>query len=465
MANNTENPLAEEPERDAAAGSEKQPEEAPSLRGQGWDILVGGEEHAALMGGSDPFDMYTPDDAEADAVLTGGAGRQPTSAGDEPPPEEIFWDRGRGAEAAEPSPVEGEAEPPPRDLSPEELGRIPTQPQPTAGGVPPAPIEVPPLAWEEMLTPPRRTTAPSAPTREETIPFGEMAGGAAPTVVPEAPAYAVERARIYDPFERVIPTPAPPAPELEASKDLTEKLITQERLDALWNEINETYNLAISSVRGDFHTTESALADLKKAREMLLAGLENFDNAEELVKRVKARLRLEEKVRQWSRTRGTWLGIYLVVWLLLLSTLSLLTNRIDTIAQQFVPAWLAAAFLPGLFGGLGGVVGALWVLIKHIARERDFDPLHTPWYVTNPFLGFALGVITYLLLRASSGLLGADPQVLEGTAPGLYALCVIVGFNQNVLWALVDRVIKAILPAEEITPATEEWEEASSRSE
>lgn len=465
MANDTENPRAEEPEHGVTAGGEEQPEEVPSLRGMGWDILVGGEEHATLMGGADPFDMRTPEDAEADAILTGGTGRQPASTGDEPSPEEVFWDRGRGAEAAEPSPAEEAGGPPPRDLSPEELGRVPAQPQPAAGGVPPAPIEVPPLSWEEMLTPPSRTTAPSAPAREETIPFGEMAGGAAPAVIPGASAYAVERARIYDPFERVVPSPPPSAPELEASKDLTEKLITQERLDALWNEINETYNLAISGVRGDFRTTESALADLKKAREMLLAGLENFDNAEELVKRVKARLRLEEKVRQWSRTRGTWLGIYLVLWLLLLSSLSLLTNRIGTIAQQFVPAWLAAAFLPGLFGGLGGVVGALWVLIKHIARERDFDPLHTPWYVTNPFLGFALGVITYLLLRASGGLLGADPQVLEGTAPGLYALCVIVGFNQNVLWALVDRVIKAILPAEEITPATEEWEEASSRSE
>ena len=31
-------------------------------------------------------------------------------------------------------------------------------------------------------------------------------------------------------------------------------------------------------------------------------------------------------------------------------------------------------------------------------------------------------------------------------SPGLYALCVIVGFNQNVLWSLVDRVVDAILP-------------------
>ena len=31
----------------------------------------------------------------------------------------------------------------------------------------------------------------------------------------------------------------------------------------------------------------------------------------------------------------------------------------------------------------------------------------------------------------------------------LYLLCAIVGFNQNVLWQLISRVMKAILPEEQ----------------
>ena len=55
-----------------------------------------------------------------------------------------------------------------------------------------------------------------------------------------------------------------------------------------------------------------------------------------------------------------------------------------------------------LFGGMGATIGALWVLNKHIVKKRDFDPIHTPWYVTNPFMGLMLGIITYLVVRVGS---------------------------------------------------------------
>jgi hypothetical protein len=173
------------------------------------------------------------------------------------------------------------------------------------------------------------------------------------------------------------------------------------------------------------------------------------------VKEIKSRLRLEEKVRQWSGTRGAWLATYLVMWFVLLSLSSLATNRVTSTAAAFVPDWMTATWLPGLFGGLGGVIGALWVLNKHITKCRDFDPIHTMWYITNPILGIALGVVTYLLVRGG-GWLGAKLLTTSGDfvmTPALtitlVVLCVIVGFNQNVLWSLVDRFVKAIVPSED----------------
>nr|MBN1228957.1 hypothetical protein [Anaerolineae bacterium] len=463
---NADNPFDEFDQPDSNAE-----EESLSLDGRGWDILVGGEEHAHTVGGEDPFDSQ---DANAELGETLPTGESPFGA----MPSDAFYDRGRGEETPVPPEIsEAATSQPPRDLSPQDMGRhtpmaVPTQPDTVDMGI--EGFETPPVSLGELTTPPAglpadlgTATQPATPFASEAdvMPFGSR--GISPfetpapgTGTPTTPAKKRDFSRPYDPFEEEMPLrdfkdEYPPKGELE------KQLITRERIDALWDEINETYATVIDDVRGHFNTTETAITDLKKARELLLAGEEHFDNAEEIVKRVKARLRLETKVRQWSRTQGTWLAIYLVVWLLLLFTIFLSTNRINQIVEPLVPNWLGAALLPGLFGSVGGVVGALWVLIKHIARKRDFDPIHAPWYIINPFMGMALGIIAYFLLFASSTLLGADTpltllDIEGGRLYGLYGLCVVIGFNQNVLWALVDRVTKAIVPPEETVAVLDE---------
>lgn len=247
----------------------------------------------------------------------------------------------------------------------------------------------------------------------------------------------------------------PNDPDLPANPEVTRLLVTKERMDALWREIDQTYNIVINDVRGYYETTEYALAELKQAREFLMAGYEYYENAEQLVMGVKAKLRLEEKVRQWSSTRGTWIGIYLITWfsLLSLSSVALYLYRIpDLVRGAGVPDVLVGTILPSLFGAFGGVVGALWVLIKHTSKERDFDPIHTQWYIMNPLLGGALGVITYLVVYVSSLFLTntvvqGEVDVTSTRASILYiVLCTIVGFRQNVLWELIERLLKAILP-------------------
>jgi hypothetical protein len=404
-------------------------------------------------------------------------------------PDDAFWDRGRGAEAPEPSPSSGEAaEPPPRDLSPEDLGYRPTsEPVEVAGEEAPAPAAEPvEVAGEEEPAPEPETPvggpisaepaviAETEEVAEELAGEPEVAETAspitdseiddllsepAPQPSPPSPAVSTWAApvpqsfAVYDPFktDADVKISVTPGPDLPLDKAMENLLITPERINALWDEINETYDYVVDDVRGHFSTTERAIADLKRARELLLAGAENFDNAEELVFQVKSRLRLEEKVRQWSRARGTWLGAYLILWFTLLVLATLVSNRVQVALEPHVLDWVLASLLPGLFGGLGGVVGALWVLIKHIVKKRDFDPIHTPWYVTNPFMGIALGVVTYLVVRGGGGVLssvaGTSTQFdLSAASPALYLLCVVVGFQQNVLWTLIDRFVNAIMP-------------------
>jgi hypothetical protein len=251
-----------------------------------------------------------------------------------------------------------------------------------------------------------------------------------------------------DPFGGVVPTaPVSDATDLPVDTRLSKMLVTDERVNDLWDDINDTYKLVINDVRGHFNTTEQAIDNLRKARELLLHDVADFDNAEELVASVKARLRLEEKVRQWSVARGTWIAAYLLLWLILLSMASVFTNKFAEFAVKFVPVWMAGTWLPGLFGGLGGAVGALWILNKHITIKRDFDPIHTMWYVTNPFLGAALGVTTYVLVAGGGWLISGSGQfqLNDAVSLTLNALCLIVGFNPSVLWSIVDRFIKAIV--------------------
>lgn len=377
---------------------------------------------------------------------------------------------------------------PPRDLSPEEMTTpsipsdeapwtMPTEAEATAReldrelGVEP----MPPLS-EEIIVPtipddvpaepsPIGETAPSTPAPEggPIMAPGDVGGPPPeqpPWEMPKQPSVIAEPFRVYDPFEpKEKPDDVQPAEdELPVDERIGALLITPDQIRDLWNEINQTYNVVINDVRGHFETTERALADLKKAREMLLSSPDNFDNAEVLVKEVKARLRLEEKVRKWSTTVGTWLAIYLVSWLAVLFLLAIFTNPVTQAAIQFVPAWLAATYLPGLFGSMGGVVGALWVLIQHTSIKRDFDPIHTRWYITNPFMGFAMGTIVYLLYQG--GLLmtiAATGQEIDlgTTSSVLYLLCLAIGFNQNVLWELIDRVIDLVRPPRDTQAATD----------
>jgi hypothetical protein len=312
-------------------------------------------------------------------------------------------------------------------------------------------------------SPPEPSGAPLFPPAEPLIPPASI------PPIPDTPPWPIPQPQglsqggffVSDPFLRTpIPLSAPinPVDELAPEDDLRQMLITPDRINALWDEIDETFDLVISDVRGHFETTEHAIADLKHAREYLLAGAQYYDNAEQLVISVKARLRLEEKVRQWSRSRGTWIAVYLIIWMLLLSAGSLLTNRVIQFTDAFIPdwKWLSETYLPGLFGGLGGVLGALWILVKHTTVKRDFDPIHTPWYVTNPFMGIGMGVVTYFVVRVSGNTLfniagsTLDMDFTTGSlAAFLYLMCIVIGFNQNVLWSLIDRIIDTIFPRPE----------------
>jgi hypothetical protein len=109
-----------------------------------------------------------------------------------------------------------------------------------------------------------------------------------------------------------------------------------------------------------------------------------------------------------------------------------------------------------LWGGVGGVVDALFALHTHIS-SRDFDLRFRPWYFLHPLLGLSLGGVIFLLIQA--GLLAiADTQLKEAanasdgvTAGGTVvpiAFAFLAGFKQNTAYEFVGRIVKSVFQKE-----------------
>jgi hypothetical protein len=490
--------MPDNPDYDADRDEAEVPDEF-SLEGLGWDILVGGEDRASLLGGENPFDLdeskAAPEagsvDDEIGLILRGGASAELDSELAAPDAE---WDRGRGALAAESDLASTLG--PPRDLSPADLLNLPSMsdalPASPPSIEPSTPTDEPAVSPEpEPEAPPSVSAAHVPGESDSTLPSSveSLSQSTASTPAPASQAAfektggpihlppqqitsAFKEARPgaqsaeyvhrdrgggTDPFVGLWPPSSGERENLTLppDRDLQEILVTRSRIQELWEKINQTYDgLTQGGEQYAYASTKQSIADLRQARELLVAGAQNYDEAEQLVVEVQTRLLRERKTRQWARRYGPLLMLYLIVWLVALSVLLFFVFSTDTFAiAGVIPDWLGTSWLvAGFFGSLGGTVGAFWVLIKHISVRRDFDPAHTSWYVTNPLMGYAVGVLTALIVSGggrvlslmAGGVVISSPSDID--APFLYVVSLIAGFNQNVLLRLVDRFARALLP-------------------
>ena len=94
-----------------------------------------------------------------------------------------------------------------------------------------------------------------------------------------------------------------------------------------------------------------------------------------------------------------------------------------------------------LWGGLGGVVGAMYSLWRHVSLKQDFNPQHKMWYYTQPIMGIPIGVVIFLIVRIGIGF--TVEGVLNFESPyGIYMLAWIAGFQQNILYEIIRQILK-----------------------
>lgn len=281
-------------------------------------------------------------------------------------------------------------------------------------------------------------------------------GGASAAEVPLPPASSTQRGDTFGPAVLTIQT-LPVEPDLgELPKQVEQKPAAEPQLGffvpdiavaRLWERLSRA-KARIDQEINNQKTAGLLLDQLKFARNELLAGRENYEEAERYVNEVEFRLTFYQRMYTWSRTLGVSLFFYELVWGV--GLLAYLVFGLGAPAFTNIPAaqWLDLPpdfiYLQGsmAWGAIGGVIGGMMGLVTHIAWEQNFDRQHSLWYLTSPVIGLALGAVVYLVIR--TGLLSIVGPT-EGIQSPLviYLFACLSGYQQNIFTRLVKRVLQA----------------------
>ena len=249
-----------------------------------------------------------------------------------------------------------------------------------------------------------------------------------------------------------LPPPAA-APQLEGlageQGDAQAAAMASQMAQTLSGEIDLLYQKMSSEV-GARRQSFDAVADLLQgARMALLAGPASISLAEKLIKQATGLLNTREESRRWSSTYGAMiLGYEFLCFLALAAVLAFdrplaawagALTHIPSAAsmRDILPFWDTM-----MWGGIGGVVGALYSLYWHVAEQQDFDRQFNMWYVVQPIMGAILGAFIFLIV--ASGLFAMHSTL--PTAPAWFpsALACLCGFRQKFIFELLDKLVEVI---------------------
>ncbi|MCX8023569.1 MAG: hypothetical protein N3A60_00030 [Thermanaerothrix sp.] len=204
-------------------------------------------------------------------------------------------------------------------------------------------------------------------------------------------------------------------------------------------------------IKTELNNAEKAIAYLgllEQAQNLVSQGSSYYEEAERLLSEVEYHLAFRERMIRASQRVGIPLFFYEVIWFVALIWMLIQINTVPTYevirnSSPIAEVNLVHLLSSLIWGGLGGVVGALYALWKHIAKEQDFDPQYALWYLTNPVLGVMLGGFIFLVIQAGffSLTAGIEPGLNIRSAFVIYVLAWISGFKQNVVYEIVRRIL------------------------
>ncbi len=256
-----------------------------------------------------------------------------------------------------------------------------------------------------------------------------------------------------------------PEPEAEVTPTLSPEEVRERIASERFREVDELIDRLYDEVprvlANNKPLADEALQSLRTARAILWTAPEQLVDAEYRVNQVKALVTRYRQSEEWGRVYGTRLLIYEIAWLFVLLTGFVLlqlgqTRLLGWVNSQLGPGadtTFTAVIVPFLtalmWGGIGGVVGALYSLWWHVSHLQDFDKRYTMWYLVQPIMGFILGGLVFLII-------GTGFLVLQGTVPspenarGIQLFPPLVaalgGFRQKFVYELLERIIRVLTP-------------------
>ena len=246
-----------------------------------------------------------------------------------------------------------------------------------------------------------------------------------------------------------------PEPDQVPSDELVKQFVTNQRLRDLWNQIDALQEEVIQNVVANRTNTDTYQQDLLYASSLLLQSASHYDEAREILYRVRGDLNRERKVSKDTSRYRPLLMAYYGLWFLLV----VLISRFDPQFRQLMPdslPILKLAFPPILFAVLGSLFNGVMALNQHTSNTRDFDPIYSSWYFINPIVGGLLGLVVFVFFVVTGTSftpnLVSDPNVSTTQAPlAIWLLAFIVGWQQNTAVSLLNGFLKTVSPS---TPAT-----------
>jgi ABC-type multidrug transport system fused ATPase/permease subunit len=241
--------------------------------------------------------------------------------------------------------------------------------------------------------------------------------------------------------------------DIPADKNLLNHEITPEKIRLLLRR-TEVARQRVNQEIDSIQLAQELLDVIRSGKTLLLAGAEHFDEAERMFNEVEYRLAYNKRVKFWSGSfafKLLWyeigclfiLGIGAFIFPPILSgfmsgEFALLPIRVPAFVNPDDVYTLVSTMI---WGGLGGVVGAMYSLWRHVSVKQDFNPQHSIWYITQPLMGMPIGAFIFIALRI--GIILTYDQTINIQNPFIiYIIAWIAGFQQNVVYEIVRQIIK-----------------------